>query len=176
MPPYIMAAQNREKNMKNTVSLREATMQDFQFYFELKCGASDIYWQGFTSKPEREVLERCFNSRIGRLENAQVGSKLIYIISEQQEQQSISVGYIQFTLEENAIEIGISVNEKMQGQGIGKAAARCALELALFWNKNVYVRVRDDNIASWTCFMHAGFVRSEEYELVEYPGAGRVPF
>lgn len=159
------------------VYLSEATMENFPFYYELKCGKSDIYWQGFTAKPEREGLRRCFESRIGAFDSAPIGSKLIYIICcLEADKNPVPVGYIQFTFEENEIELGISIIEAMQGKGVGKAAAKSALELALSRYKNVYVRVRDDNIASWTCFKNAGFIRSDIYEMVDYPLAGNVPF
>ena len=159
------------------VHLSQATMADFDFYFELKCGDSDIYWQGFTSKPDREGLKRCFESRIGDIDTVEVGSKIIYMIRVREEDgKDINAGYIQFTLEEDQIELGISIIETMQGKGIGKAAAKLARDIACTRCNAIYVRIREDNIASWTCFKNAGFIKSDVCEMIDYPGVGSVPF
>lgn len=159
------------------IALFEASLEDFQFFYELKCGKSDIYWQGFTSKPNREKLLHCFKSRLGSINTTPVGSKCIYIIRIRESKDcSVNVGYVQFTVAECAVEIAISIIESMQGKGIGRAASKLALNMALSRCDEVYVRIRDDNVASWTCFQHIGFVKTEEYVKIAYPEAGIVSF
>ncbi|MBQ7715356.1 MAG: GNAT family N-acetyltransferase [Clostridia bacterium] len=152
-----------------------ASETDFEGYYDIKCGYGDIYWMGFAGKPDKEALKNCFMSRLGGLENTDGGNKRIYIVKPADGGDDV-LGYIQFTFDENELEMGISISEKAQGQGVGKAAVKAAVELLSDVKQNVFVRIRDDNIRSQKCFLDNGFVRTEKYEIIDYPRSGLIKF
>ena len=41
--------------------LRDSRQDDFEFYYNLKCESSSIYWSGFAKAPERDNLENHFS-------------------------------------------------------------------------------------------------------------------
>ncbi len=157
------------------IRLVPAVAADFEGYFDIKCGDGEIFWMGFAGKPDREVLKNCFMSRLGGLENADGGDKRIYIVKPEDGEDDV-LGYIQFTIGENELEIGISISEKAQGKGVGKAAVKAAAEVLSGVRQNVFARIRDDNIRSQKCFLDNGFVRTEKYETVDFPRSGPIKF
>ncbi len=157
------------------IRLVPATENDFEGYYDIKCGDGDIFWMGFAGKPDKENLRKCFLSRLGGFENKDGGNKKIYIVKPANGADDV-LGYIQFTFDEKDLEIGISISEKAQGKGVGKAAVKAAVEVLSNVNQNVIARIRDDNIRSQKCFLNNGFVKTEEYEVINYPRSGLVKF
>ena len=156
------------------IKLIPATENDFEGYYLIKCGDEDIFWMGFTSKPDRKVLKKCFLERLVKIEDAPDGGKCIYMIKPAD--SDACLGYIQFTKCGDTIEIGISVGGTAQGKGIGKAAVRAALDVLSGFDVTVFARIRDDNVRSQKCFIANAFVRTEDFEPVDYPASGIVNF
>ena len=42
------------------VSIRNASMDDFEFFYKLKCEDTNIFWTGHDKKPDRECLLSLF--------------------------------------------------------------------------------------------------------------------
>lgn len=158
------------------VILAGSAEEDFEDYYKIKCGDSDIYWMGFEGKPDRETLYRCFMSRLGDSPLEKEGDKRIYMIKSLADGEVKNVGVIQFTIDPVGLEFGISVGEEHQGKGYGPKGVALAVELAKQYGRTVYARIRDDNYPSQQCFLKNGFVRTEEYEMVNYPRAGEEKF
>ena len=157
------------------IKLIPATDKDFEGYYNIKCGDSDIFWIGFTGKPNKENLRKCFLGRLGDVREAKPGEKRIYVANSPETGDEV-LGIIQFDYGEDGIEIGISVNEKMQGKGIGKASVKAALEILSCIDARVFTRIRDDNIRSQKCFLSNGFKRTELFENVNFPQSGTIKF
>ena len=129
---------------------------------------------GFTGKPDRENLKKCFLCRLGRIDDAEDGGKRIYIIKPENEEGCL--GYMQFTRCGEEIEIAISVGEDSQGKGVGKEAVGCAAAILSRLGVKAVARIRDDNVRSQKCFVANGFVRTDDFEPVDYPASGTVNF
>lgn len=70
------------------VKLRLAVPEDFDFFYELKCEESNIYWTGHGEKPNREKLYLFF---IGAIEHAhKKEARKIFII----EDSGVPVGHL----------------------------------------------------------------------------------
>ena len=147
--------------------LKIGTENDFDFYYSLKCERSDKYWMGFRENPVRQSLYECFITRIPDGQNRAGGAKLIKMISRLGE----NVGYVQFTFNDTSIELGISIAERFQGLGIGTKAIRCAVEYleSIGEKREIFARIREDNVASQKCFAKSGFIETDKYEIVFYP-------
>lgn len=151
--------------MDNKLILREATRDDFSDYFAHKSEASDIYWNGFEGKPNKEGLSKAFMSRIGNHDSEL--PKVIYVL----DYNCKYVGYVQFTKGAEE-EIGFGVREEFQGKGFGTKAVRLAVEITTQskTDRAIFARVRDDNSISQKCFLKNGFTRTDIAEAeVYYP-------
>ena len=62
----------------------------------------------------------------------------------------------------------ITVIEKYQGHGYATDALQLGINIAMEFDKRIYVQIRDDNIASQGVAKKCGFVRTEEYTMHEY--------
>ena len=46
------------------ICLRLATLDDFEFFYDLKCEESNIYWTGHNEKPNKENLYAFFSKAV----------------------------------------------------------------------------------------------------------------
>ncbi|MBR3171048.1 MAG: GNAT family N-acetyltransferase [Lachnospiraceae bacterium] len=138
--------------------LRLPVKNDFDFYYELKCEPSSIYWSGFASAPDREKLYVHFM----RFVKNNFPDRDFYIL----EDQGVPTGYLQLT-HNNAteIEIGYGVSEKYRGRGYGYCILDQAKQIVAKMNGciNLIGYVRDDNYSSKKCFEKNGFFRNGTY-------------
>lgn len=138
--------------------LREPCAEDFEFYYELKCEPSSVYWSGFEKAPDKENLNRHFQ----RLINKEFANRDFYML----EDKGRLVGYIQLTHNtDTEVEIGYGVSEKYRGHGYGYFLLAQAKELVCRMDEcvNLIGYVRDDNHSSKKCFEKNGFERKPEY-------------
>lgn len=149
--------------MENVI-LRTASPEDFEAYYSHKSEESDIYWNGFSGKPNYEGIKGAFLGRIGELSKVENG-KCIKAIDV----DGKYAGYIQFTLNDSECEIGIGVSEKYAGKGIGRKAVLLAVsEERLSDIPVIFARIRDDNLQSQKCFLSAGFEKTDMAEEEYY--------
>ena len=98
------------------VSIEDAKRTDFDDYYKIRCGKSDIYWMGYEAPPQYESLKKVFHSRIVESSFSNIGDKRIYMIKYTK--RKMIVGFIQLSLTLDGVEIGYSVMEQYQGKGI----------------------------------------------------------
>lgn len=154
--------------MQEMAKLRLATASDFNAYYKIKCGYSDIYWNGFDAAPDRVGLYAAFEKRLRNTPDV-TGSKVIYMIEAD---DGTACGYIMFTYNAADVELGFSILEKYQGRGYGTFAVQESLKL--LQNQTVFARVRPDNMPSQKCFEKSGFTLAyRETEAKYYPLDGR---
>lgn len=139
------------------VTLRKAELSDFDSYYTIKCGKSDIYWNGFETPPARD---RLYASFIGRLEDRpdQPGCMVLYLICGPSGQV---VGYTQFSYNEDGTEFAFSILAEHQGKGYGTQAVAAAVKKT--GTGCLYARIREDNAPSRRCFEKNGFVKDPSY-------------
>ena len=154
------------------VELAACCAEDFEDYYAVRCGESDIFWMGYEGPPARETMHRVFMSRLGTNSFENPGDKRIYMIRA----DGRNVGFIQFSLSEEGLEFGYSVLDQERGKGYGSAGMKLAVALARHYHENCFAHIRDDNIASQKAMMKAGLVPTEDAELKFFPAGGPGPY
>lgn len=152
------------------IDLMPCIREDFEDYFEIKCGDSEIFWMGYDGKPDRDMMMHIFETRLGDNRLSLSGDKRIYMIKV----NGINVGFIQFSLAEDGLEFGYSVMEKYQGKGYGTAGMKLAVEKAKEFSAHVYAHIRDDNIASIKAMTRAGLKATDDVKMEHFPQTGDV--
>lgn len=134
------------------LELIEGTLKNFDFYYNLKCEYSAIYWSGYEKSPQKTNL---YTHYVNLLDYKEHKNKEIYFIIS----DNVEFGYIQFTYNKNEIELGIGVSERYSGKGIGTKAINLALEKLQkkYKNMDVVAWIREDNKASERIFKNNGF-------------------
>lgn len=155
------------------VRLSGATVEDFDNYFKIRCESSDIYWMGHTSAPNYDMLYSVFLERLGSRSFSEIGDQIIFMAMNENGE---TIGFSMISLTEYGIEIGISLFEKYQGQGLGTQIISEVISIVRKYNRTIYARIRDDNYASQSIFQKNGFERTDQYEMRDYPKAGYVAF
>jgi len=138
------------------ITISRADICDFESYYKHKCESEDIYWNGFTGAPNKDNLYKAF---IGRIVDLQVcAGKTIYTLKLEE----TYIGYIQFTMSEQEVEIGIGIAKDFQGNGNGRKAISLAVSEIekCFPEKRIFARIRDDNEKSQKCFAKSGFAKT----------------
>ena len=158
--------------MNGTVTLIGSKIEDFEDYYNLKCGRSEIYWIGFAGKPDKEKLRACFRKRLGDNDFGNTDDKRVYMIKV----AGRNVGTVLLTLDEEGVEFAISILEEEQGKGYGTEAIRLAIPIAKQYSNVCHTEIRDDNYASQKALTRAGFRRTDEFYMKEFPGAGLVGY
>lgn len=158
--------------MCTNIQLKPAEPQDFEDYYEVKCGASEIFWMGYDGIPAREKMEQVFMSRLGSIPFGKPGDKRINMIQV----DGRNVGMIQFSLSDEGLEFGISIKETEQGKGYGSIGMRQAMSMAKQYSKHCFAHIRDDNIASQKALTQAGLKPTDEVEMKHFPQTGMVAY
>ena len=143
-------------------------------YFRIRCCQNDIYWMGHLSAPDYDRLKECYLSRTESSRFSEVGDKRIYLIEQEEDKGTTIIGQILMSINEDGIEIGISIDDRYQGMGIGTASINMAVSEAKNYSDSIYVRIRDDNIPSQKAFQKNGFIKTEDYIRQDYPHVGSV--
>ena len=153
------------------LKLKKAVMNDFDFYYKLKCERSSIYWSGFSQEPEYNCLF-CFWKEVI---NNSIESRKIFILFN----NKVPIGYIQIVVEDLKIGLSMGIIESERGKGYGREIIKLALnELGL--QKEYYCYIREDNIFSIKSFEANGFnktdniytqkfaIDNKEYRMIKY--------
>jgi RimJ/RimL family protein N-acetyltransferase len=161
------------------IIIRPSKEAEFEMYYRVRCEPSDYTWMGFAGKPDRENLRNIFLQRLGTVDLSIVNTKIIFLahlrncgIAEQDD----VIGFIQLSHNSDGMEIGYSVMEKYQGLGIGTELIHQSLNIARRYSDIVYAQIRDDNIASQKAVLKNGFIRTDEYVVVDWLHHGRENF
>lgn len=147
-------------------TLKPAALEDFAFFYELKCEESNIFWTGHGEKPKRENLYNFFK---GAVENAaRDDARKIYII----ENDGVPVGHLYLIPdpENNSFELAPAVSEKHRGKGYAGTALKLGLALAeKLGYTRLYTSIREDNLPSLKAFAACGARILPEYRMVYIP-------
>ena len=154
------------------VTLVPATLNDFEDYYAIRCGVSDIFWMGYDGPPERELMKNIFMSRLGDSPLTSSGDKRIYMIKA----DAKNVGFVQFTINDEGLEFGYSVLDQERGKGYGTAGMKLAVAEALQYSSHCFAQIRDDNIASQLAMTHAGLKATNDYKLKLFPKSGMIKY
>ncbi len=151
--------------------LRQATLNDFDFYYRLKCEESSIYWSGFSNSPNRNQLYTFWQTII----DGSIVGRTIYILSV----DFSPVGYVQVVEENGRLGLSMGIVENARGKGYGSLIIRKAIDLKGL-RHTYYCYIREDNNASIKSFEKNGFQKTgfsymqmfendeKEYQMNEY--------
>ena len=146
------------------VSIRLATIDDFEFFYDMKCEETNIFWTGHDSKPERENLSSFFKKAIEDF--TKQDARKIYII----EDDGVKIGHLYLIPDGECFELASAISQKYQGKGYGKKAISLGLdEGKRIGYKKMVSSIREDNIASMKAYSACGVKITEDYRLVYIP-------
>ena len=154
------------------VELVPCSLSDFEDYYEIRCGESDIYWMGYNGPPDKEAMRKVFMTRLGGNRFETPGDKRIHMIKV----DGKNVGFVQFSLSDEGLEFGYSVLDQKRGHGFGSAGMKLAVEQARMYGYKCFAHIRDDNIASQKAMMKAGLKPTSKYEMKPFPGSGIIAY
>ena len=154
------------------IELVPARPEDFEDYYAVKCGASEIFWMGYDGIPAREKMYEVFMSRLGSVRFSQPSDKRINMIRV----DGRNVGMIQFTLSEEGLEFGISIREDEQGKGYGTEGMKQAVRMAGQYADQLFAHIRDDNYPSQKALTRAGLQPTDDVRMMDFPQTGKVGY
>ena len=139
--------------------LKLAELDEFDDFYGLKADDSNVFWTGWSNKPDYEKLKEFYYNVINNLKT--IKDRRIYLAHEEDK----IVGYIYIDyVDEDTFAISPAISSLYQGKGYGKIAIGLAIEEGLRLGfKNMEAYIREDNIASRKCFEFNGARETEEY-------------
>ena len=157
------------------VILKPTVEDDYEDYYMIRSCPGDIYWNGYITKPDKIQFKEGFLKRLGNARFEMPEDRRNFLIQiHSNDSEFETVGFIQLIKREDGIDIGYTVIEKYQGHGYATDALQLGINIAMEFDKRIYVQIRDDNIASQGVAKKCGFVRTEEYTMHDYPQVGKI--
>lgn len=133
------------------MELKPATIEDFDFFYGLKCEDFNISWTGHAEKPQKVVLYSFFKKCISNFDKKY--ARKIYIIYLN---DGLRIGHIYIDALDGNVSMcafSIAIASCFSGHGYAKQALSVSVELAKslgFVGCSQYVR--EDNVASLKAF------------------------
>lgn len=141
------------------MKLKLASMDDFEFFFEIKSENYNLLWTGHEKIPDKNKLKDFFEKHVKNMDLND--TRKIYIILN----EGIKIGYGYLDPYGEDCKWSVAIKEKFCGKGYGKKSLNLAILEAKKMNfQNMIAFVREDNIASLSMFLSCGFQRSLEYK------------
>jgi RimJ/RimL family protein N-acetyltransferase len=144
------------------LSIREATKQDYEHYFAIKCDPNNIIWSGFLTQPDHEKLKERFN---------------LFFDDESQallmfEIKGLIVGFLNVHVVDygNAIETSHGALSGHKGKGLGFKMLKIAIQYISDSSRYTGVQsvigwVAETNLASLQNVLKNGYQANGEVEF-----------
>lgn len=134
------------------MELKFAKIDDFDEYYKLKSDDSNIYWTGWSNKPNYENLKKFYIETINNLKS--IKDRRIYLAYVDNK----VVGYIYIDyIDDDTFALSPAINSEYQGKGYGKQIIELGIQEGLKLGfKNMEAYIREDNVVSQACFEHNG--------------------
>ena len=149
------------------IYLKGSSKDDYEDYYNVRCTPSDILWNGYDSKPDKEKLRKVFNSRLNNNPLKEIDSGRIYLIKLKD--SDLTVGFIHMLRKKDGIEIGYTILDKYQGFGYATEALLKMSTIAKEESSIVYLKIREDNIASQKVANKCGYIKTDELSIRSAP-------
>ena len=150
----------------DSIYLKGATPDDYEDYYLVRCTPTDLLWNGYKEKPNNEKLREVFLSRLETNPLSEIDSGRIYLIKKDDD---TSVGFIHVLNRDDGFEIGYTVLDDYQGHGYATKALIGMVDLVKEMCSCLYLKIREDNIASQKVAYKAGFVKTDELSIRKAP-------
>lgn len=142
-----------------------ATIDDFDFFYEIKSEENNIFWTGHKEKPNKDNLLIFFEKIIKNCKKKE--ERKIYIIKEK---NSGGVGYLYIIPDKDNFDLASAILSKYQGKGFGKKAIQLGLEEGKkLGYKKMVGSIREDNVASMKAYTACGVKLTQNYKMVYIP-------
>lgn len=140
------------------INIKLATKDDFEFFYDLKCENSNIFWTGNGEKPLRKNIKNFFDSCLEK-ENLLYERKIFIVYDE-----DIRVGYLYVIPNGDDVDLPVAIAEAHRGRGFAEKAILCGIE----YSKNKGFRrlvghIREDNLASTNVYKKCGGYFTDNY-------------
>lgn len=151
------------------VSIRLAASEDFEFFYQLKCEPSNIFWTGFDKPPEKEHLRKWFTDMISR--QADKLSRKIYMILDDDTISPQTVGYMYLDpVTADICETSIAVSEQFWGRHYAQIAwSLVEKDAKQMGFRQIVAFIREDNAASIKMHTACGAVMTDGFEMAYIP-------
>lgn len=137
-----------------------AELEDFDDYYKLKADDSNVYWTGWSNKPDYERLKKFYSEIINNLKTLK--DRRIYLAYE--EDKCIGYIYIDY-VDEETFALSPAISSEVQGKGYGKELIGLGIKEGLNLGfKKMEAYIREDNIASIKCFEFNGAHKTDKYK------------
>ena len=154
------------------IYLYPTSEKDFEDYYLVRSDPDDVYWNGYSSAPEKESFREGFLKRTANARFEEPEDRRNYLIKETE--SGLTVGFVQLIRRENAVEIGYSVSHSFQGRGYATQALNLGIELAKEFVLPIIVSIREDNIPSQRVAIKNGFKKRSDFKIKNCYKAGEV--
>lgn len=147
----------------NHLEFFKARAENFDDYYNLKCEKNNIFWSGFSEKPDEVKLKEWY---LKQLKNT---DRIFYLIYINESQENIA-GYLYMDIEgdkKQLADIGYGVSEKYSGRGIGTGIINFAIDhikKELPKVKEITAWVAYDNVPSIKVFLKNNFHKTVEQQ------------
>lgn len=142
------------------MNLQLATIEDFEFFYELKCEDYNVQWTGHAKPPTRDDLYYFYTKC---LENySKPNARRVYMIISDRDEK---VGHVYIDHKTPGVcEFAIAIKQKYCGNGYARKALACAiLEASSLGYFGCAQYVREDNVASIKAFEANEIFQTDEY-------------
>lgn len=128
--------------------LELAKLDKYDDYYKLKADDSNVFWTGWSNKPDYENLKKFYIETIKNLKT--IKDRRIYLAYE--EDKCIGYIYIDY-VDDDTFALSPAIGSEFQGKGYGKQIIGLGIQEGLKLGfKNMEAYIREDNIASQKCF------------------------
>lgn len=136
-----------------------AKIEDFDEYYKLKSDENNIYWTGWSNKPNYENIKKFYIDTINSLKT--IKDRRIYLAYEDEK----IVGYIYLDyVDDDTFALSPAISSDCQGKGYGKQIINLGIKEGLKLGfKNMEAYIREDNIASQKCFKYNNAHKTDIY-------------
>lgn len=156
------------------IYLKPTQIEDYEDYYAVRSCPGDVYWNGYTSKPDKEKFFSLFQKRLGNRRLEKPEDRRNYLVRLRDAKGDKSVGFIQLINRDDGIDISYTIMEAWQRHGYATRALVLGINEAKQFGERIYVQIRDDNTASQKVALKCGFAPTEEVIENDYPLAGKV--
>ena len=151
------------------VSIRLATSEDFDFFYELKSEDFNIFWTGGAAKPEKENLRNFFDTSVDRA--GEKDTRKIYIAENEEGEK---VGHLYILPNGDEYDLPCAILSSFGGRGYAKQAIKLGLEEGRRLGfRRMVGSIREDNIGSMKAYTACGIQVLDEYKEVFIPKLGK---
>ncbi len=148
-----------DKAKLSDICLVSATIEEYDFYYNLKCEESNIYWTGHDKKPDYNSFKNWYVDNV-------LSKKLSFYIIKWRD---VNVGAIYYNMVSNDFcnYLGLAITEKVQGKGIATLAVTKFIEhIRMIYPDctKIGFYIREDNTVSQNIHKKLGCVKTGETE------------